>query len=68
MLYIHLNALTTPAVRAWIACSSEPSGTVARRYGISAEAVCKWRERGAVDCLDRSARPNLFHTAHCTII
>ena len=40
------------------ACSSEPSGTVAQRYGISAETVHKWRKRGAADCLDRSARPH----------
>ena len=38
--------------------SSEPSGTVAQRYGISAETVRKWRKRGASDCLDRSARPH----------
>lgn len=58
MLHIHPNARTTPAVRAEIACSTEPSGTVARRYGISAETVRKWRKRGAADCLDRSARPH----------
>ncbi len=58
MLHIHPNARTTPAVRAEIARSTEPSGTVARRYGISAETVRKWRKRGAADCLDRSARPH----------
>src|SRR3954447_469188 len=58
MLHIHPNARTTPAVRAEIACSTEPSGTVARRYGISAETVRKWRKRGAADCLDHSARPH----------
>ena len=58
MLHIHPNARTTPAVRAEIARSTEPSGTVARRYGISAETVRKWRKRGAADCLDHSARPH----------
>ncbi len=58
MLHIHPNARTTPAVRAEIARSGEPSGTVARRYGISAETVRKWRKRGAGDCLDHSARPH----------
>ena len=32
-------------------------GTIARRYGISAETVRKWRKRGATDCRDRSSRP-----------
>ena len=58
MLHIHPNARTTPATRAEIARSTEPSGTVAQRYGISAETVRKWRKRGAGDCLDRSARPH----------
>lgn len=58
MLHIHPNARTTPAVRAEIARSTEPSGTVARRYRISAETVRKWRKRGAADCLDHSARPH----------
>ncbi len=58
MLHIHPNARTTPATRAEIARSREPSGTVAQRYGISAETVRKWRQRGASDCLDRSARPH----------
>ena len=58
MLHIHPNARTTPAVRAEIARSSEPSGIVAQRYGISAETVRKWRKRGVADCLDRSARPH----------
>ncbi len=58
MLHIHPNARTTPATRGEIARSTEPSGTVAKRYGISAETVRKWRKRGAADCLDRSARPH----------
>ncbi len=58
MLHIHPNARTTPATRAEIARSAEPSGATAKRYGISAETVRKWRKRGAADCLDRSARPH----------
>src|SRR4051794_34876620 len=57
MLSIHPNARTTPAVRAEIARSAEPTGELARRYGVSTETVRKWRKRGAADCLDRSARP-----------
>jgi transposase InsO family protein len=55
---IHPNARTTPAVRAEIARSTEPSGVLARRYGVSSETIRKWRKRGAGDCLDRSARPH----------
>jgi transposase InsO family protein len=58
MLAIHPNARTTPAVRAEIAHSSEPSGVLARRYGVSTETVRKWRKRGAADCRDRSSRPH----------
>jgi hypothetical protein len=58
MHQIRANAHTTPAVRAEIACSPEPSGTLARRYGVSAEIIRNWRERGPADCLDRSARPH----------
>jgi transposase InsO family protein len=58
MLSIHPNARTTPAVRAEIARSAEPTGELARRYGVSTETVREWRERGPGDCLDRSARPH----------
>ncbi|NPD69312.1 hypothetical protein HPQ61_21585 [Acetobacteraceae bacterium] len=58
MPQIHPQACTTPATRIEIARSTEPSSTVARRYGISAETVRKWRKRGAADCLDHSARPH----------
>ncbi len=54
----HPNARTTPAVRAEIARSSEPTGVLARRYGVSTETVRKWRKRGPADCQDRSARPH----------
>src|SRR3712207_3894160 len=58
MPQIHPNARTTPAVRAEIARSGEPSGVLAQRYGVSTETVRKWRKRGAGDCLDRSAKPH----------
>ena len=58
MLQIHPNARTTPAVRAEIARSDEPTGVLARRYGVSTETVRKWRKRGPQDCLDHSARPH----------
>ena len=57
MLAIHPNARTTPAVCAEIARSAEPTGELARRFGVSAETVRKWRKRGPEDCLDRSSRP-----------
>src|SRR5688572_15323452 len=52
------NARTTPAVRAEIARSPEPSGMLACRYGVSTETIRKWRKRGPQDCQDRSARPH----------
>jgi transposase InsO family protein len=55
---IHPNARTTPAVRAEIARSPEPTGVLARRYGVSTETIRKWRKRGPTDCQDRSARPH----------
>src|SRR3712207_4362302 len=58
MLQIHPNARTTPAVRAEIARSGEPTGVLARRYGVSTETIRKWRKRGPDDCLDHSARPH----------
>ena len=57
MLAIHPNARTTPAVRAEIARSGEPTGVLAERYGVSTETVRKWRKRGPEGCLDRSSRP-----------
>ena len=56
MPHIHLNARTTPAILPEITCSTKPSGTVAKRYGISAWIERKRRAQGAADCLDRSAR------------
>src|SRR5689334_21910020 len=58
MLSIHPNARTTPAVRAEIARSGEPTGELARRYGVSTETVREWRKRGPADCRDRSSRPH----------
>ncbi len=58
MLAIHPNARTTPAVRAEIARSGEPTAELARRYGVSTETVRKWRKRGPAECRDRSSRPH----------
>ena len=58
MLHIHPKARTTPAVRAEIARSQEPTGVLAKRYGISTETVRKWRRRGESGCADRSSRPH----------
>jgi len=55
---IHANARTTPAVRAEIARSTEPSGALAQRYGVSTETIRKGRKRGAADCQDHSSRPH----------
>jgi transposase InsO family protein len=57
MLAIHPNARTTPAVRAEIARSAEPTGELAKRFGVSTETVRKWRKRGPAECRDRSSRP-----------
>src|SRR3954453_14026986 len=58
MLSIHPTARTPPAVRAEIARSSEPTGELAGRFGVSTETVRKWRKRGVADCRDRSSRPH----------
>ena len=57
MYQIHPNARTTPAVRAAIARSTEPSGVMAKRYGVSTETIRKWRKRGGDDCQDHASRP-----------
>ena len=62
MSQIYPNAHMTPAVRAEIARSDEPSGMLAKRYGVSSETVRKCHKRGPEDCLDHSARP---HTLPC---
>jgi transposase len=58
MLQIHPNSRTTPAVRADIARSEEPTGVLAQRYSVSTETIRKWRKRGVEDCQDHSARPH----------
>ena len=49
---LHPQARTTPAVRQEIARSSESTGVLAKRFGISTETIRKWRKRGAKDCQD----------------
>src|ERR671912_949759 len=58
MLSIHPQARTTPAIRQEIARSSEPTGVLAKRCGVSTETIRKWRKRGAQDCQDHSSRPH----------
>jgi transposase InsO family protein len=58
MLSIPPQARTTPAVRQEIARSREPTGVLARRFGVSTETIRKWRNRGAQNCQDRSSRPH----------
>jgi hypothetical protein len=55
---IHPKARTTPAVRAEIARSREPTGILAQRYSVSTETIRKWRKRGPADCQDHSSRPH----------
>src|SRR5947208_2227043 len=55
---VHANARTTPAVRAEIARSREPTGVLAQRYSVSTETIRKWRKRGPADCQDHSSRPH----------
>jgi len=57
MRQLHPNARTTPITRAEIAGPRERTGVLAERYGVSTETICKWRKRGAADCLDHAARP-----------
>ena len=56
MLSIHPDARTTPAVRADIARSAEPTGVVAARYEVSTETIRRWRKRRPDACQDRSTR------------
>src|SRR5215208_5654543 len=58
MPQIHPCARTTPAVRAEIARSREPTGVLAQRFSVSTETVRKWRKRGAEDCQDHCSRPH----------
>lgn len=51
-------AIEFATTSAAIACSTEPSGTLAGRLGVSIETIRKWRKRGPEDCLDHSARPH----------
>ena len=55
---IHPKARITPAVRAEIARSTEPTAVLARRYGVSTETIRKRRKRGPANCQDHSSRPH----------
>ena len=56
MLSLHKNATTTPAIRAKIAASEEPTAVLAGRYGVTLDTIYRWRWRTIFE--DRS------HTAH----
>ncbi len=55
MLALHPNARTTPAVRAEIARSREPTSVLAQRDGVSTETL---RKCGLEACQDRCSRPH----------
>lgn len=57
MYQIHPNARTTPAVSAAIAAATEPSGVLAKRFGVSTETIRKRRKRGSDEVQDHSSRP-----------
>ena len=52
----HKNARTSPAVRAEIARSNESAAALARRFGVTAQTIYKWKKRESVH--------DLSHTAH----
>lgn len=56
LIALHKQARTTPHVRAQIAASDEPVAVLARRYGVTAPTIYKWKRRP--DVYDRP------HTAH----
>lgn len=56
LIALHKNAHTTPAVRAEIAASNETASVLAQRYGITEQAVYKWKKRDVFG--------NRSHTAH----
>jgi transposase InsO family protein len=57
---LHKNATTTPKTRAMIQASSESKAALARRLGVSAETVARWKKRDSVD--DGSHTPHRLQT------
>ncbi|MFQ5492204.1 MAG: IS481 family transposase [Phycisphaerae bacterium] len=59
---LHTQARTTPKIRAEIqsAPSAVTNAALARRYGVTAATIAKWRSRDQVQ--DRSHRPHTFHS------
>ena len=53
---LHKNARTTPAIRAEIARSGESAARLAKRYGVTAQTIYKWKHR--------ESTADLSHTAH----
>ena len=62
MYAIHANARTTPAVRAEIARSTEPSSVLARRYGVSTETIRKGCKRQ----VENPSQARLCESAGCS--
>lgn len=57
MLHIHSQVRAKPASRGKITCSTEPSSTVIRRYGVNAGTVRKRGKHDTTNCLDHSTHP-----------
>ncbi|TNG89702.1 hypothetical protein FHQ21_09865, partial [Testudinibacter aquarius] len=53
---LHLNATTTPKIRAYIQQSSKSENELAQELGVSLQTIRKWRNRS--DIWDRSHTPN----------
>jgi hypothetical protein len=56
LISLHKQGTTTPKIRAVILTSTDLAWMVAERYGISEQAVWKWRKRDSIH--------DLSHTPH----
>jgi hypothetical protein len=45
LIALHMGARTTPAVRAEVAASDEPSQRPGQRFGITEQTVYEWKKR-----------------------
>ena len=61
LVRLHSQATTTSKIRVALQTSDEPAWMAAERYGISEQAVWKWRKRDSVE--DRSHTPHGLQTA-----
>jgi transposase-like protein len=60
LIHLHMQATTTPKIRAAIHASTEPASLLAKRFGITEQTVYKWRKRDSVE--DRSHTPHQLQT------